>query len=319
MDDDPSYTQAVDPWVIPHAAELLAGAAATAVVVLTPRRRGQRPRLDTLSRSAFAEMLGQTFTLSGPLGTVRATLDEVGDVVGAPPARTGGSRSCSARRPRFEPRTARTPWRTVDSARNRCSSSRSIGAPRLGCTRPSSTGPDLLRRPFMTAPFLGEIKMVGFNFAPRALRSATARSCRSVRTPLCSHSSARPTGATVRPPFALPDLRSRVPLHVGQGPGLSSYALGQVSGTENVALNAQQLAPHSHTVNASATATSKSPANNFPAVTGAGSSYAATADGTTMNPAMTTGGGGGQPHTNLQPSLCINFVIALEGIFPSRN
>jgi len=85
MDDDPSYTQAVDPWVIPHTRRsVLAGAAATAVVVLTPRASWAGPRLDTLSRSAFAEMLGQTFTLSGPLGTVRATLDEVGDVVGAP-------------------------------------------------------------------------------------------------------------------------------------------------------------------------------------------------------------------------------------------
>jgi microcystin-dependent protein len=171
----------------------------------------------------------------------------------------------------------------------------------------------------MTAPFLGEIKMVGFNFAPRGFAQCNGQILSISQNTALFSLLGTTYGGNGQTTFALPDLRSRVPLHVGQGPGLSSYALGQVSGTETVTLIAQQLAPHSHTVNASATATSKSPANNFPAVTGAGSSYAATADGTTMNPAMTTGGGGGQPHTNLQPSLCINFVIALEGIFPSRN
>jgi len=171
----------------------------------------------------------------------------------------------------------------------------------------------------MTAPFIGEIKMVGFNFAPRGYAQCNGQILSISQNTALFSLLGTTYGGNGQTTFALPDLRSRVPLHVGQGPGLSSYALGQVSGTETVTLIAQQLAPHSHTVNASATATSKSPANNVPTVTGAGSSYAATPDGTTMNPAMTTGGGGGQPHNNLQPSLCINFVIALEGIFPSRN
>ena len=85
-------------------------------------------------------------------------------------------------------------------------------------------------------------------------------------------------------------------------------------------LTAGQLAPHNHTVSSSTTATSKNPTNNVPALTGAGSSYAETpTPGTTMNAGMVSGGGGGQPHTNLQPYLCINFVIALEGIYPSRS
>ena len=171
----------------------------------------------------------------------------------------------------------------------------------------------------MSEPFIGEIKMVGFGFAPRGYALCNGQLLSIAQNTALFSLLGTTYGGNGQTNFALPDLRSRVPIHQGQGPGLSSYNLGQVSGTETVTLNSQQLPPHNHTVNASATATSKSPANNFPSVTGAGSSYAATPDGTTMNPGMTTGGGGGQPHSNLQPSLCINFVIALQGIFPSRN
>ncbi len=171
----------------------------------------------------------------------------------------------------------------------------------------------------MSQPFLGEIKMVGFNFAPRGYALCNGQILPIAQNTALFSLLGTTYGGNGQTTFALPDLRSRVPVHQGQGPGLSGYTLGQASGTETVTLNVQQIPAHNHTVNASATAASKSPANNVPAVTGAGSSYGAPPDGTTMNPGMITGGGGNQPHTNLQPSLCINFVIALEGIFPSRN
>jgi microcystin-dependent protein len=172
----------------------------------------------------------------------------------------------------------------------------------------------------VSEPFIGEIKMVGFNFAPRGYAQCNGQILSIAQNTALFSLLGTTYGGNGQTTFALPDLRSRIPVHVGQGPGLSDYSLGQASGTETVTLSAGQLAPHGHTVNASTTATSKNPANNVPAVTGAGSSYAATpTPGTTMNAGMVTGGGSGQPHNNLQPYLCVNFVIALEGIFPSRN
>lgn len=171
----------------------------------------------------------------------------------------------------------------------------------------------------MSEPFIGEIKMVGFAFAPRGYAL-----CNGQLLPISQNTAlysllGTTYGGNGQTTFALPDLRGRVPLHPGQGPGLSSYSLGQVSGVETVTLNAAQIPAHNHTVNAATSATTKNPANSVPGATPAGSSYASAPDGTTMNPSMITGGGAGQPHENRQPSLCVNFVIALEGIYPGQN
>lgn len=123
--------------------------------------------------------------------------------------------------------------------------------------------------------------------------------------------------------FALPDLRGRVPVHFGQGPGLSNYPLGEQIGTESVTLISTQLPLHSHSLVAGATdapATATDPAGRVFAVPTDGSQSYGTANGS-----MGAGGvtlavdGGNQPHSNLQPFLCINFIISLFGIFPSRN
>jgi len=172
----------------------------------------------------------------------------------------------------------------------------------------------------MTEPFLGEIKMVGFNFAPRGYALCNGQILSISQNTALFSLLGTTYGGNGQTTFALPDLRGRVPIHQGQGPGLSNYTMGQQSGVETVTLSTTQIPPHGHTVNASTTADSKNPAGNVPAVTGAGSSYAAApTPGVVMNASMVTGGGGGQPHDNRQPSLCINVVIALEGIFPSRN
>ena len=125
--------------------------------------------------------------------------------------------------------------------------------------------------------------------------------------------------------FALPDLRGRVPIHLGQGPGLSPYVEGQLGGTENVTLVTSQLPNHSHTVNGVVSGGNQaSPAGGSLAVESTGTSlnYAnsSTTPTTAMHPAMIPpSGGGNQPHTNIQPYLCVNFIIALQGIFPTRN
>lgn len=122
--------------------------------------------------------------------------------------------------------------------------------------------------------------------------------------------------------FALPDLRSRVPAHFGQGPGVS-YALGQTAGQETVALNVTQMPSHNHVFSGLNTAGNKLQPNSdsLANVTNAYPHYAA-AIATTLTPlipASVQPYGSGQPHTNIQPYLTVNFCIALAGIFPTRN
>ena len=117
--------------------------------------------------------------------------------------------------------------------------------------------------------------------------------------------------------FALPDLRGRVALHPGQGPGLANYFLGQVGGSETHTMTTAQMPSHRHTATATdAAATSSHPANRFPA---RGGNWADTSDGTELNPGFVKKTGAGQPFPIRDPFLALNFVIALEGIFPSRN
>lgn len=122
--------------------------------------------------------------------------------------------------------------------------------------------------------------------------------------------------------FALPDLRSRVPLHPGQGIGLSSYVLGEQTGLENVTLNTSEMPAHSHTVNAVASGGNQaSPAGGSLAIESTGTSldYSNAAPTSPMNASMIAPAGNTLPHSNIQPILCVNFIIALTGVFPSRN
>ena len=122
--------------------------------------------------------------------------------------------------------------------------------------------------------------------------------------------------------FGLPDLRGRVPNGAGQGPGLSSYVLGQVSGTENTTLLVQNLPPHNHSVTVNINSSDggqNSPQNNYLGKADPGI-YAAAHDNSLMGQQPPTGlTGNGQPFSIMQPYLTLNFCIALQGIFPSRN
>jgi microcystin-dependent protein len=124
--------------------------------------------------------------------------------------------------------------------------------------------------------------------------------------------------------YNLPDLRGRVAIHLGQGPGLSSYVEGQQGGTENVTLLVNQLPAHNHTINAVASGGNQaSPAGGSFAIESTGTSLDYANSGTNptspMNAAMLSQTGSNLPHPNIQPYLCVNFIIALQGIFPSRN
>lgn len=170
----------------------------------------------------------------------------------------------------------------------------------------------------MTEPFLGEIRMFGFNFAPVGWAQ-----CNGQLLPINQNQAlfallGTQYGGNGTTNFALPDLRSRIALHEGQGPGLSNYVIGEVTGQETVTLQSTQLPAHSHTVQAGTDATTKDPTNAFPGFASSGAAYTGTG-GANMNAAMVGSTGGGQPFSVVQPLLVLNFCIALEGIFPSRN
>jgi microcystin-dependent protein len=173
----------------------------------------------------------------------------------------------------------------------------------------------------MSEPFVGEIRMVGFNYAPANWALCNGQLLSISQNATLFNLLGTTYGGDGVSTFALPDLRSRVPIHAGQGTGLSPYVQGENGGSETVTLLTSQIPSHNHGVNCSTGGgTQPSPANGYPAVESTGTSmdYDASSNGT-MNTAMIGNAGGGQAHANIQPYLCVNFIIALSGIFPSRS
>jgi microcystin-dependent protein len=174
-------------------------------------------------------------------------------------------------------------------------------------------------------PFIGTIIMFAGNFAPRGWAFCYGQILSIAQNTALFSILGTTYGGNGQTTFALPDLRGRVPMQPGQGPGLSPHTLGEQAGAETVTLLQTQMPAHNHIVNASsANGSAPSPQNNFNAVTydpntlNPLDSYSSSQN-TTMNPAVIGASGGSQPHQNMQPYTCINFIIALEGIFPSRN
>ena len=176
----------------------------------------------------------------------------------------------------------------------------------------------------MTQPYIGQITMFAGNFAPRGWHFCDGTLLPIQQfTPLFSIIGTFYGGDGIQN-FALPDLRSRVPLQSGQGPGLTPYDLGEQTGAESITLLTTQMPQHNHPLNAlTATATSPTPTGNLLTNAVAGGRpenfYAAGNPTTQMSNQAIGVAGGGQPHANIQPVLALNFIIALEGIFPSRN
>ncbi len=177
----------------------------------------------------------------------------------------------------------------------------------------------------MSEPFLGEIRIFGGNFAPLGWALCDGSLLQVTQYSALFSVLGTIYGGNGQTTFALPDLRGRVVMSFGQGPGLSLYQQGQSGGTETTTLTAAQMPSHSHTVNATETATTTDPKGAVPAKTegatvgSAPKAYGAASDGTAMNAAMIGQTGGGQPVSTLQPYLVINYIIALQGIYPSRN
>ena len=170
----------------------------------------------------------------------------------------------------------------------------------------------------MSEPFVGEIRMFGGNFAPRGWAFCNGQLLSISQNTALFSLLGTTYGGDGRTTFALPDLRGRMPLHWGAGPNLSNRPLGQKSGAEKVKLIAAEMPAHTHALRGSAAASNTgSPAGALPA---SGGAYNTAWDGTTVLDAAGAGSaGGGGAHGNMPPFLAVSFIIALEGIYPSRN
>ena len=170
----------------------------------------------------------------------------------------------------------------------------------------------------MSEPFLAEIRIVGFNFAPRGWAFTDGQILPINQNQSLYSLLGTTYGGDGRTTFALPDLRSRTPIHEGAG-----YQLGQKGGAETVTLTAAEIPEHSHSVKAVATAgNSRTPNMSlFGSEIAPDKAYRPYEVGTItqMRSGTVTNAGGGQAHNNMQPYLTLNFCIALQGLFPSRN
>jgi microcystin-dependent protein len=188
----------------------------------------------------------------------------------------------------------------------------------------------------MSEPFIGQIILFAGNFAPRGYQLCQGQLLSISQNTALFSILGTTYGGNGQTTFALPDLRGRAAVSSGQAPGLSNYSLGQAAGQEQVTLTTNSMPAHTHQITSSATPTvhasargeSDSVADGVPATALSGNPYASRPDGTTtMNAAMVTIAlsvsagitGGSQPVNTLPPYLTLNYCIATEGIFPSRN
>lgn len=175
----------------------------------------------------------------------------------------------------------------------------------------------------MSEPFLGEIRMVGFNFAPVGWLLCNGQTVSIQQFAALFALLGTSYGGNGTSTFALPNLQGRVPIHQGTGSGLSTYVIGESGGVQTTTLTVSQLPAHNHVVNASTSiGTQPGPSNHIPAsVSGAAPEkiYTANAPNAAMNAATISIAGGSQPVGVIQPFLCVNFIIATSGLFPSRN
>ena len=165
----------------------------------------------------------------------------------------------------------------------------------------------------MSEPFLGEIKIISWNFPPKGWTFCNGQLLPINQNQALFSILGTTYGGDGRVNFGLPNLQGRSPFHVGSG-----ISLGELGGEQAHTLNISELPTHTHTpVGSSDQATLTTPVNNLWAKDGS-NPFNPTAN-TTMNPASILPIGGSQPHENMSPYLVLNFIIALQGIFPSQN
>lgn len=171
-----------------------------------------------------------------------------------------------------------------------------------------------------TTPYLGQIVMFGFDFAPNGWQK-----CIGQLLPISFYGAlfalfGTQYGGNGTTTFGVPDFRGRVPISFGAGAGLSNVNIGDKAGSESVTLTNFQIPQHTHQVNASSSVgSSSSPSGNYFALNAEGiNSYSATADNT-LNGSAIANTGTGNAHTNIQPIIAVNFCVAISGVFPSHH
>jgi microcystin-dependent protein len=172
----------------------------------------------------------------------------------------------------------------------------------------------------MAEPYLAEIRMFAGNFAPAGWARCDGQLLAISQNPALFSLMGTTFGGDGEVTFGLPDLRGRIPIHAGSGPGLSNRQWGEKAGTENAVLtSAQQLPPHSHLVETTtATAASVDPTGKLLGNSSEAMYRVSGGALVGMRPGIIEPFGNGQSHANLQPFFCINFIIALFGFFPSQ-
>jgi microcystin-dependent protein len=168
-------------------------------------------------------------------------------------------------------------------------------------------------------PFLGQLMLVGFNFCPRGWAPAEGQILSIAQNTALFSLLGTTYGGNGQTTFALPDLRGRVPISQGQGPGLAPYTLGEESGTEFQTLTINQMPPHRHQAYGSGNSPVTLGPSNFEVATqDRVRMYAPPGAEVAMAPEMIGMAGGGQPFDNRSPYLVLQWCIALTGVFPSR-
>ncbi len=172
----------------------------------------------------------------------------------------------------------------------------------------------------MAQPYVGEIRMFAGNFAP-----AGWMFCDGQLLPISEYETlfqliGTTYGGDGQETFALPDMRSRIPVHNGTGPGLSTRVLAETGGVEEVTLTTNQIPVHNHPfLTYNAVANTPNSGNNLLALSSQAQMYFGDPPNVPMNAGSISQVGGNQPHENLMPFLCVSFIISLFGIFPTPN
>jgi len=171
-------------------------------------------------------------------------------------------------------------------------------------------------------PFLGQIMCAGFNFAPRGWAELDGQLLPISQNTALFALLGTQYGGNGQTTFALPDMRGRVLIHAGMGPGLTLRDQGEAAGSEEVTLNNAQLPAHTHTVTPQGSpsdATLVSPANGVPATKARTTLYAPGPGTVPMSPVLTSPAGSNAPVPIMQPYVTVRCFIAVQGVFPSRN
>lgn len=176
----------------------------------------------------------------------------------------------------------------------------------------------------MAEPFIGQLMCVGFNFAPVNWAFCNGQLLSIAENSALFSLLGTTYGGDGQSTFAVPNLQGRAAVGMGTGPGLRNIAFGEAAGSQQITLNISNLPAHSHPIAASSTATSTAPAGLVSATTsdsalGAEVSAYGAADGNTLAAAACISAGGGQPFDITNPYLGLNWIIALQGIYPTQN